>query len=61
MEEQKYDRCPVCGHNFDEYDTFDTENTVDIFNYSKDNYWVHWDEIHRCPYCDKLFFIREEC
>ena len=61
MKEQKYDRCPICGHNFDEYDTFDTENTVDIFNYSKDNYWVHWDEIHRCPYCDKLFFIRGEC
>ena len=57
---EPYDKCPICGHNFDEYDTFDTENSVDIFNYSKDG-WVHWDEIHRCPYCDKLFFIRGEC
>ena len=51
MEEQKYDRCPICGHNFDEYDTFDTENSVDIFNYSKDG-WVHW-----VKYIDVLIVI----
>ena len=43
------------------YTTFDMENTVDIFNSYGDSEWGYWDEVHRCPYCDKLFFIRKEC
>ena len=56
-----YNKCPICGHNFDNNDTLDMDNAVDIFNCYGNSEWGCWDEVHRCPYCDKLFFIRKEC
>jgi len=59
-----YDKCPICGHKLID-DVLDPENVVDIFNYhggsSEDGPWGYWDEIYRCPHCQKLFYIRGEC
>lgn len=59
-----YDKCPICGHKLID-DVLDPENAVDVFNYhggsSEDGPWGYWDEIYRCPHCQKLFYIRGEC
>lgn len=60
-----YNKCPICGGELDE-SILEMENAVDVFNsHVGTNYlgepdgW--WHEVHRCPHCDKLFFIEESC
>lgn len=56
-----YEKCPICGGELDG-SVFETECCEDIFN-SKGGYgyegepWGEWDEVHRCPNCDNLFYI----
>lgn len=63
--EDPYKKCPHCGGELDG-DVLEIEYCEDVFN-SRGGYgyegepWGCWDEVHRCPHCDKLFFIREEC
>ena len=63
--EPPYDKCPICGGELEESD-IEMENAVDVFNshvhqsYEGD-YDGWWHEVHRCPHCDKLFFIEESC
>ena len=60
-----YEKCPICGGELDE-SVLEMENAVDVFNshvgrsYEGD-YDGWWHEVHRCPHCDKLFFIEESC
>lgn len=63
--ESPYDKCPICSGELDESD-IEMENAVDVFNsHVGTNYWGEpdgwWHEVHRCPHCDKLFFIEECC
>ena len=60
-----FEKCPICGGELDD-SVLEIEDAVDMFNsHVSTNYegepdgW--WDEVHRCPHCDKLFYIREEC
>lgn len=60
-----YDKCPICGGELDE-SVLEPEDAVDVFNsHVGTNYWGEpdgwWHEVHRCPHCDKLFFIEESC
>ena len=63
--EYPYEKCPICGGELDE-SVLEMENCEDVFN-SRGGYgyegepWGCWDEVHRCPHCDKLFYIKEEC
>lgn len=60
-----YNKCPICGGELDEA-VLEPENAVDVFNshvhpgYEGD-YDGWWHEVHRCPHCNKLFFIEECC
>lgn len=61
---EPYDKCPICGGELTDWDV-DPENAEDIFNsrhgWNGDDYeWNSWDEIHRCPHCEKLFYIEGE-
>lgn len=62
--EEPYEKCPHCGGELDG-DIPDIECCEDVFN-SKCGYgydgetWGSWDEVHRCPHCGKLFFVRED-
>ena len=63
--ESPYDKCPICGGELDE-SVLEPENAVDVFNsHVGTNYWGEsdgwWHEVHRCPHCDKLFFIEGGC
>ena len=63
--EYPYNKCPICGGELDE-SVLEMENAVDVFNsHVGTNYWGEpdgwWHEVHRCPHCDKLFFIEESC
>lgn len=63
--ESPYNKCPICGGELDE-SVLEPENAVDVFNsHVGTNYWGEtdgwWHEVHRCPHCDKLFFIEESC
>lgn len=57
-------KCPHCGGELDG-SILEIECCEDIFN-SKGGYgyegepWGCWDEVHRCPHCDKLFYVKEE-
>lgn len=63
--ESPYEMCPICGGELDE-SVLEMECCEDIFNshvgrsYEGD-YDGWWHEVHRCPHCDKLFFIEEMC
>lgn len=62
--EEPYEKCPHCGGELDG-DVLEIECCEDIFN-SRGGYgyegepWGCWDEVHRCPHCDKLFYVKEE-
>lgn len=63
--ESPYDKCPICGGELDE-SVLEIENAVDVFNSHggygfEGEYDGWWHEVHRCPHCDKLFFIEESC
>lgn len=63
--ESPYNKCPICGGELDE-SVLEIENAVDVFNsHVGTNYWGEpdgwWHEVHRCPHCDKLFYIEESC
>lgn len=63
--ESPYDKCPICGGELDE-SVLEIENAVDVFNSHggygyEGEYSGWWHEVHRCPHCDKLFFIEEMC
>ena len=59
--EEPYEKCPICGGELDS-SVLEIECAEDVFN-SKGGYgpegesWGEWDEIHRCPHCNKLFCI----
>lgn len=60
--EEPYDKCPICRGKLD-YTVEEIEWAEDIFNgISGHTYegepWGEWDEIHRCPHCDKLFCVK---
>ena len=63
--EEPYEKCPHCGGELDG-DVLEIESCEDVFN-SKGGYgyegepWGCWDEVHRCPHCGKLFYVKEEC
>lgn len=58
---EPYDKCPICGGELDG-SVEEIECCEDIFN-GKSGYsyegegWSEWEEVHRCPHCEKLFFI----
>ena len=62
--EPPYEKCPICEGELDD-SVLEVENAADIFN-SKGGYgyegepWGVWDEIHRCPHCEKLFCVEAE-
>ena len=63
--ESPYDKCPICSGELDE-SVLEIENAVDVFNSHggygfEGEYSGWWHEVHRCPHCDKLFFIEEMC
>ena len=63
--EYPYDKCPICGGELDE-SVLEPEDAVDVFNSHvgygfEGEYSGWWHEVHRCPHCDKLFFIEESC
>ena len=63
--EEPYEKCPHCGGELDG-DVLEIESCEDVFN-SRGGYgyegepWGCWDEVHRCPHCGKLFYVKEEC
>ena len=63
--EEPYEKCPHCGGELDG-DVLEIESCEDVFN-SKGGYGYEgepcgcWDEVHRCPHCGKLFYVKEEC
>ncbi len=63
--ESPYDKCPICGGELDE-SVLEIECCEDVFNSHggygyEGEYSGWWHEVHRCPHCDKLFFIEEMC
>lgn len=55
-----YEKCPICGGDLDD-DVLEPDCAVDVFNgYSgsnEDGAYGGCEEIHRCPHCDKLFYV----
>ena len=59
--DEPYEKCPICGGELDD-SVLETECAEDIFNSSGGydyygEYSGSWDEIRRCPHCEKLFCI----
>ena len=57
-----YEKCPHCGADIEEL-VSDSINAVDCFNsrtyFNGEFECSDWEEIYRCPECDKLFYIAE--
>ena len=63
--DEPYEKCPHCGGELDE-SVLEIEYCEDVFNskggYSYEgDYSASWDEVHRCPHCNHLFYVHEEC
>lgn len=62
--DEPFDQCPICGGKFDD-DLLERSDPIDCFNsYVRYGFegelegW--WQEVHRCPYCEKLFYREVE-
>ena len=57
-----YNKCPYCGADVKEFvsDSINAEDSFNLRRYFNGEFMCSdWEEIYRCPECNKLFYISE--